>query len=56
MAIFERKTERFVCLGMDLTRPIDSLKPGKYAILKNVRIYQDGSIKGRSGLTVVTTL
>lgn len=48
---FKRESKKFVCQGMQLTRPVDSLAEGKYAILRNVRAYLDGTIVPRPGIT-----
>src|SRR6266513_2904655 len=51
MAKFQRKQNRFDCLGLSLTRAIDDLPKGKFTILKNVRSYQQGVLQSRPGQT-----
>ena len=53
---FQRDTNRFFTLGMDLNRPIDSLKELKHAHLRNVRSYQAGRVESRPGLTLMGTV
>lgn len=53
MATFERDTNRFDCLGIDLNRPVDSVKPQKFPILRNARAYQYGEIQPRGGITAI---
>lgn len=50
---FQRDTNRFFSLGMDLNRPGDQLKELKYKLLKNVRSYQTGRMEPRQGLTLI---
>jgi hypothetical protein len=50
---YQRDTNRFFALGMDLNRPGDGLKELKYRVLKNVRSYQTGRIEPRQGLTLI---
>lgn len=47
---FQRKGQKFSNQGVQLTRPVDLLADAKYAILKNVRSYIDGTIHPRFGL------
>ena len=47
----EQDTQRFDLIGLDLARPVDSIKPGHYAFLQNVRSYTPGVIESRLGLT-----
>ena len=42
---FAHDTQRFECLGLDLNRPVDSVKPGKYPVLTNVRAFVAGRIE-----------
>lgn len=53
---FERATERFRVYGIDLNNPVDSVKPGYYPILENVRSYTDGVIEPRQGLSLIATV
>lgn len=53
MATFDRDTQRFNCLGLDLNRPVDSVKEQKYPILRNARGYQYGRIEPRLGMTAI---
>jgi hypothetical protein len=48
---FQRHSQPFECLGVQLSRPVDSLGEKKYAILRNVRAYADGTIHPRRGLS-----
>jgi hypothetical protein len=48
---YERDPNRFDCLGLDLNRPVDSVKPGKFPYMKNCRSYQNGRVEPRFGLT-----
>lgn len=48
---YERDTQRMDCLGLDLNRPLDSVKKAKFPYLKNVRSYTAGQIEPRFGLT-----
>jgi hypothetical protein len=52
---FSRATERFRVYGLDLNNPPDSVRPGYYPILENVRSYTDGVVEPRQGLTLVST-
>lgn len=52
---FERDTQRMECFGLDLNRPVDSVKPNKYPYLLNVRAYLAGRIEPRDGLTITGT-
>lgn len=47
---YDRDTQRFDCIGLDLNRPIDSITPGYFPILQNVRSYQGGRVGPRPGL------
>lgn len=47
---YQQDTQRFNCLGLDLNRPVDSVKEAKYPLLVNVRSYQAGRIEPRYGL------
>ena len=49
MSEFQRKPQRFICKGLDVTNPPDAVKPGKYPYLKNVRAYYEGQLSPRSG-------
>src|SRR5215471_6654791 len=48
---YDRDTNRFNSLGLDLNRPVDSVKQDKYPFLQNVRSYQAGRLEPREGLT-----
>jgi hypothetical protein len=48
---YERDTHRLDCTGVDLNRPVDSVKQNKFPLLKNVRSYTAGQIEPRFGLT-----
>lgn len=48
---YERDSQLFNCRGLDLNRPVDSVKEGKFPYLKNVRTYQAGRIEPREGIT-----
>lgn len=50
---FQRDTNRFFCLGLDLNRPVDSVKELHYPRLVNVRTYQIGRLEPRFGLTLI---
>src|SRR5512135_274033 len=50
---YQRDTNRFFCLGLDLNRPVDSVKELQWPRLKNVRTYQIGRIEPRPGLTLI---
>lgn len=43
-------TTRFDCAGLDLARPVDSVKPARYPYLKNMRVYTPGQLEPRLGL------
>lgn len=53
---FQRSTQKFESAGVQLTRPEESLGERKYAILKNVRSYVDGTIHPRRGLSQPSAL
>lgn len=53
---YQQDTCRFDCLGLDLNRPVDSIKEKKFPKLINVRSYQAGRIEPRDGLTDTGTL
>lgn len=48
---FSRENNRFECSGMDLNRPVDSIKDNKFPLLQNMRSYQDGRLEPRLGMT-----
>ena len=52
----QRDPQRFDCLGLDLNRPVDSVKPQKFPFLQNVRAYQYGIIQQREGLTDINSV
>lgn len=43
--------QRFDCIGIDLNRPVDSVKPSHFPLLLNVRATQSGNLVPRDGLT-----
>src|SRR5262245_3288733 len=47
---YNRDTNRMDVYGVDLNRPVDSVKPGKFPYLKNMRSYQAGRIEPREGM------
>lgn len=53
MAAFQRDQRRFFCRGVCLNAPPDMLPEGKFAVLQNVRGYQDGTLVSRAGLTAL---
>jgi hypothetical protein len=48
---YQRDTARFDFIGLDLNRPLDSVKQGKLPYAKNIRSYLAGRIEPRDGLT-----
>jgi hypothetical protein len=52
----QQDPQRFNCLGLDLNRPVDSVKPQKYPFLQNVRAYLYGNIEQREGLTDIAAV
>ena len=52
---YREDPSRFDYTGMDLNRPVDSIKPGKLAYIKNMRPAEFGVIKPRAGLTLIGT-
>lgn len=53
MAEYFRKPERFISRGMQISKPVDLLDPGKFSRLKNVVSREDGSLQPRPGLTQI---
>lgn len=53
---YEREPHRLDLLGLDLNRPVDSIKPNKYPIIKNLRSYQAGRIEPRLGIANINTV
>lgn len=53
MADYSRKLQRFICKGVNVTLPVDLMPAGKYPILKNVRVRQQGVIESRDGIQAV---
>lgn len=43
--------QRFDCTGLDLNRPVDSVKQNKFPYMKNARSYTDGVLTCRLGIT-----
>lgn len=56
MAEFTRLTNKLICRGIQLSRPVDLLSDGKFAILKNVRSYQDGQLQCRPGSSALNAM
>jgi hypothetical protein len=52
---WERDPHKFVCLGINLSLPVDLLPPNKYRALENTRPYGEGQIIGRPGLAPAST-
>lgn len=50
---YQRDTNRFYCLGLDLNRPVDAVKELHFPLLRNVRTYQTGRLEPRQGLTLI---
>lgn len=46
---------KMACTGLGLNSPVDSMTPGKFPILKNVRVLQNGQLDNRAGSAVLTT-
>lgn len=53
---YERDTVLFDCAGLDLNRPVDSVKPKHWPYLKNCRSYIAGRIEPRMGLTDIAAV
>lgn len=53
---YPRDLQRLNCLGLDVNRPLDSIKEGKFPYLQNVRAYQAGRIESRLGLTDINAV
>lgn len=52
---YDRDLQRLMCLGLDLNRPVDAVRPGRFPFLKNLRSYQGERIDPRPGLTKLGT-
>ena len=52
---FDRDTQRMNCLGLDLNRPVDSVKPARFPYMKNCRSFKAGVIEPRYGMTNLGT-
>jgi hypothetical protein len=50
---YSRDTQRLDFIGIDLNRPVDSVKPSKMPYAKNARSFVAGRIECRDGLTQV---
>lgn len=50
---YSRDPSRFDFTGLDLNRPLDSVKAGKLPYAKNIRSFQAGRIEPRDGLTLI---
>jgi hypothetical protein len=48
---YQKETNRFDFVGLDLNRPLDSVKPGKLPYARNIRSYLAGRIEPRDGIT-----
>lgn len=53
MSAFTRSQRRFLCSGIQLTRPMDACDQGKWPILQNVRSVLQGGLQARQGLVPV---
>lgn len=53
MADWQRDKHDMMCKGMTLNHPIDQIPPGQFALLKNLRSYQEGRIEPRRGLVAL---
>lgn len=53
---YARDTQLLDCNGLDLNRPVDSVKPGKLPYLKNCRSYVAGRLEPRYGLTDIAAV
>lgn len=53
---YERDTQIFDCEGLDLNRPVDSVRAKHYPYLKNGRSYVSGRIEPRFGLTDIAAV
>lgn len=51
---FQRQGQKFSSHGVQVTRPVDLLAEEKFAILRNVRAYIDGTVHPRLGLASPT--
>lgn len=56
MADYQRRQHKFTFRGMILSRPIDLLQQGEYAIAKNIRSYEEGVIEPRPGFSLAGDL
>ncbi len=56
MPDFTRLTTKLLCRGVQLSKPVDSLDPSKFAILRNCRSVQDGSIQCRPGVSALNAM
>ena len=54
MPQFKRVPSKFVCTGVDLRHPPDLMPQGKYPILQNVRVNQQGALTVRQTLNNVS--
>lgn len=55
MAEYQRKDFRYLCKGLGLAYPSDLQPEGRYPILKNVRVYSQGEIRARAGLSAINS-
>ena len=51
---FQRKIIKFGSRGLQICRPVDDLDENYYLSLRNIRVYQDGALRTRPGLTART--
>lgn len=56
MPEFQRKTNRFLNHGMQWSRTVDAIADDHICFGRNIRVYQDGSVQQRPGLTNFCTL
>jgi hypothetical protein len=52
---YNRDTQRFDFIGIDLNRPVDSVKPSKMPYARNCRSFVAGRLECRDGLTLALT-
>src|SRR4249920_949324 len=51
---YNRDTQRMDVVGLDLNRPVDSVKNNHFPYLKNCRSYVAGRLEPRFGLTLIS--
>jgi len=52
---YDRKSRRFECAGLNLSRAVDDMPASKYPILRNVRVVQQGVIEAREGISRINS-